>query len=247
MELSEALRANDLKNLIKNVFDIDSHKSKIGNDRDIVVLSFTVESKNPAEDLEHFFEMGYQFVMDAEATTGEMDDGKHRVFVEIERSKHIAEQIMELVDGVKKLTGLEDVRFRYHKEFKSQEATEENLSAKIPVDPNSYDQQVQESTLNNFSNFFRNSYVDNISLLGENIKFKRIYKDAIELKIVDFGAKHDIHESLSGAVMLESKSISETIFLTKYIGDFNITKIGNQFIFENKDHALILEKANVGF
>jgi hypothetical protein len=191
--------------------------------------------------------MGYQFVMDAEATTGEMDDGKHRVFVEIERSTHIAEQIMELVDGIKKLTGLEDVRFRYHKEFKSQEATEENLASKIPVDPNSYDQQVQESTLNNFSNFFRNSYVDNISLLGENIKFKRIYKDAIELRIVDFGAKHDIHESLSGAVMLESKSISETIFLTKYIGDFNITKIGNQFIFENKDHALILEKAHVGF
>jgi hypothetical protein len=247
MNISEALRAGELKHLIKNVFEIDNYKSKIGDDRDIVVLSFTVESKDPADDLERFFEMGYQFVMDAESTTGEMDDNKYRVFVEIERSKDIAEQIAELVDGVKKLTGMEDIRFRYHKEFKSKEATVENLASAIPTDPNTYDQSVKESTLNNFSNFFRNSYVDDINLLGENIKFKRIHKDPIELKIVDFGNKHEIHEGLAGAVMLESKSISETMFLTKYIGDFNITKIGNQFIFENKDYALILEKANVGF
>jgi len=247
MNISEALRPNDLKHLVKNVFDIDSHKSKIGNDRDICVLSFTVESKDPADDLERFFEMGYQFVMDAEATSGEMDDGKYRVFVEIERNKHIAEQIVELVDGLKKITGMEDVRFRYHKEFKSVEATEENLSSKIPVDPNSYDQQVQESTLNNFSNFFRDSYVDDISLLGENIKFKRIYKDPIELKIVDFGNKYDIYDSITGAIRLEGKDMSESLFLTKYIGDFNITKIGNQYVFEKNNHALILEKAHVGF
>jgi len=247
MELNEALRANDLKDLVKNVFDVDAYKSKIGDDRDIVVLSFTVDSKDPADDLERFFEMGYQFVMDSEATSGEMDDGKYRVFVEIERNRHIAEQIMELVDGVKKVTGLDDVRFRYHKEFKSLEATEENLASKIPVDPNTYDQQVQESSLNNFSNFFKDSYLDSVTVLGENIKFKRIYKDPLEFKIVDFGNKYDLHESLKGAVMLESKSISETLFLTKYIGDFNISKIGNQFILENKDYALMLEKANVGF
>jgi hypothetical protein len=247
MNIVEALRPNDLKHLVKNVFDIDSHKSKIGNDRDICVLSFTVESKDPADDLERFFEMGYQFVMDAESTSGEMDDGKYRVFVEIERSKHIAEQIVELVEGLKKITGIEDMRFRYHKEFKSEEATEENLAAKIPSDPNSYDQQVQESTLNNFSNFFRDSYVDDISLLGENIKFKRIYKDPIELKIVDFGNKYDMYDSITGAIRLEGKDMSESLFLTKYIGDFNITKIGNQYVFENNNYALILEKAHVGF
>ena len=158
-----------------------------------------------------------------------------------------AEQIVELVEGLKKITGIEDMRFRYHKEFKSEEATEENLAAKIPSDPNSYDQQVQESTLNNFSNFFRDSYVDDISLLGENIKFKRIYKDPIELKIVDFGNKYDMYDSITGAIRLEGKDMSESLFLTKYIGDFNITKIGNQYVFENNNYALILEKAHVGF
>jgi hypothetical protein len=247
MNVSESLRANDLKDLVKNVFEIDAYKSKIGNDRDIVVLSFTVDGKDPAQDLENFFEMGYGFVMDAESTTGEMDDGKYRVFVEIERNRHIAEQIMELVDGLKQVAKLDDVRFRYHKEFKSIEASEQALSEKIPADPNTYDQRIQESTLNNFSNFFRDSYVDDISLLGENIKFKRVHKDPLTFKIVDFGDRYEIHESLKGAIMLESKDISETLFLTKYIGDFNIIKVGNQYIFEHKSHALILEKANVGF
>lgn len=247
MKISEALREKDLINLVKNVFEIDNYKSKIGNDRDIVVLSFTVDSKDPAEDLENFFEMGYAFVMDAECTTGELDDGKYRVFVEIERNKHIPEQIMELVDGVKKITGMEDIRFRYHKEFKSMEATEENLASKVPTDPDGYDTTIQESGLHNFSNFFRNSYADSIELLGENIKFKRIHKDPVLLKIVDCGEKYEMHESLKGPIMLEGQSIAESLFLTKYIGDYNITKIGNQYIFENKDYALILEKAHVGF
>ena len=56
-----------------------------------------------------------------------------------------------------------------------------------------------------------------------------------------------MYESLTGAIRLEGKDVSESLFLTKYIGDYNITKIGNQYIFENKDYALILEKANVGF
>ena len=99
----------------------------------------------------------------------------------------------------------------------------------------------------NFSNFFKDSYVDDISVLGESIKFKRIHKDPLTFKIINFGDRYEMHESLKGAIMLESKDISETMYLTKYFGNFNINKIGNQYIFENKSYALILEKANVGF
>jgi len=245
--LSESLRAEDLKDLVKNVFEIDNYKSKIGNDRDITVLSFTVDSKDPAEDLERFFEMGYQFVLDAECTSGEMDDGKYRVFVEIERNRHLPEQIVELADGVKKITGLEDLRFRYHKDFKSKEVTEDALKSALPLTPDDYDRVIQESGLNNFSNFFRNSYVDQVELLGESLIFKRIHKDPLQFTIVDFGNKYDMHESIKGPVMLEGQAMAESLYLTKYIGDYNITKVGSYYIFENKDYALILEKANDRF
>jgi hypothetical protein len=242
-----ALRENDLRGLVKDIFEVDNYKSKIGNDRDVCVLTFIVDSKDPAEDLENFIEMGYDFVMDAECTSGELDDGKYRVFVEIERSRHLSEQLVELVDGVSKVTGIEDFRFRYHKEFKSVEATQEQFDKKIPNDPDAYDSAVESSGINNFQEFFINSYVDDVKLLGETLSLKRVYKDLLEFKVVDFGEKYDIHQGIKGPIMLEGNGMAETIYLTKYIGDFNINKIGEQFVLEKDGYALLLEKTNGRF
>ena len=68
-----SLRANDLRDLVKKVFEIDSYKSKIGNDEKIIVLTFTVDREDPAKDMENFIEMGYDFVLDADVSPGETD------------------------------------------------------------------------------------------------------------------------------------------------------------------------------
>jgi len=46
---------------------------------------------------------------------------------------------------------------------------------------------------------------------------------------------------------LEGNGMAETIYLTKYIGDFNINKIGENFVLEKDGYALILEKTNGRF
>ena len=56
----------------------------------------------------NFIEKGYEFVLDADITPGEQSDGTHKVFVEIERTNHIHKQVMEVMDGVSKLTGLRE-------------------------------------------------------------------------------------------------------------------------------------------
>jgi hypothetical protein len=68
MKINESLRAQDLRHMIKKVFGIDSYKSKVGNDEEVVVLSFVVSEEDPAKDLENFIEMGYDFVLDADVT-----------------------------------------------------------------------------------------------------------------------------------------------------------------------------------
>lgn len=237
-----ALRANDLEGLVKNIFEIDSFRSKLGDDAEIVVLSFTVDYADPAQDLENFFEMGYEFVMDADVTSGEMDDGNYKVFVEIERNRKIAEQIMSLVEGLEVLTGVERFKFRYHKSFKSFEATKENLDMIVPKNGSEYEIATSRDKLNNFTNFFSNSYSDEVEVNEDIIKFSRNGSIPIEFKIIDNGNKYEMYDLVDGPVLLESKDMAEVMFLTKMIGNYNITKIGSKFIFENSNSAVILEK-----
>ena len=241
--LNESLRPNDLQNLVKKVFDIDSYKSKIGADYDIVVLSFTVESEDPAKDLENFVEMGYCFVLDADVSPGETDDGTYKVFMELERGRHVAEQIVELLVGIELLTGIPDMRFRYFKSFKSQDATLENLTNAIPVDKESYELSTKRNQLNNFGNFFAKSGVDSVNVINESIIFKKIWADKLSFNILNSGPIRAVYDAIRGPIMIESIDIAEVMFFTKYIGNYNINKIGNSFIFENNGWAITLEKA----
>ena len=63
------LRLGDLKDNVDHIFEIDSFKSKMGTDADIVTLSFSVKEKHAADDLMNFIEKGYPFVLDADANT----------------------------------------------------------------------------------------------------------------------------------------------------------------------------------
>jgi len=242
MNLNESLRAGDLRDLVKKVFEIDSYKSKIGKDEDVVVLSFTVDQEDPAKDLENFFEMGYSFILDADVSPGETDDGTYKVYVELERTRHAPEQIFELIEGVKKLTGLEQIRFRYFKSFKSLEVTVENLKTTVPTDKETYDVATERNVLENFTNFFSNSYVDEIQLLDESITFKRVYSGPVSFDILTSGPKLEVYESVKGPIVLEGKDMAEVMFLTKVIGNYNITKIGSTFIFENNGWAVALKR-----
>lgn len=241
MKLNENLKAGDLRNLVDKVFGIDGHTSKIGNDEDTVVLSFTVRDEEPAKDLENFVEMGYTFVLDADVTPGEGDDGKYQVFVELERSRHVAEQIHEIIEGIKKLTDLEDMRFRYFKGFKSQAATIVALTNSIPKDRTAYKLATEEHRLNNFSEFFKNSYADKM-IVDESLQFKSTYGERVKFEIVNSGPKINVYDSIKGPIMLDHRDISEVLFLTKLIGNYNITKISDTFIFENSGWAVALKR-----
>jgi hypothetical protein len=186
--------------------------------------------------------MGYSFVLDADVTPGETDDGSYQVFVELERNHKVAEQVMEIIEGVNLLADFEGMRFRYFKNFKSEPATLENLYAAIPKDKNAYTVATERNKLDNFQEFFKRSYADKITVLDESISFKKKYKEGITFDIITSGTRENVYNLTAGPIMLEGNSIAETMFLTKIIGDYNITKIGNTFIFENNGWAVALKR-----
>jgi len=237
-----ALHSNDLVHLVSNIFEIDSYASKMGSDNDVVVLSFTVEDHEPATDLVNFIERGYDFVLDADSTPGELKDGRYKVFVEMERNKHVPEQIIEILGGMKRLTGIEDFKFRYYKSFTSIPVSAETLSETIPTSKQDYEVTIKENSLNNFSNFFNRSFIEAISADDEDLIFQKMYSDPLRMRIKGFGTTQAVYESLPGRIMLESKDIAEVLFLSKYLGNYNITKINEVYVFENSGYAVILER-----
>ena len=221
-QLNEDLLAGDLKMLVNHIFEVDSYASKMGDDKDIVVLSFTVESLDPAKDLVRFCERGFDFVLDADHSPGELDDGKYLVFVEIERNRRIAEQINELLSGISKLCEIDNFKFRYHKSFNSLDADMETLREIVPNSKEDYAVKIQEGYLNNFSNFFSNSYLDSIHVENDDIIFKKRYAEPLRMRIKNFGPTREIYDSIKGPIMLEHKDIGEVMFYTKYLGNYNI-------------------------
>jgi hypothetical protein len=62
------------------------------------------------------------------------------------------------------------------------------------------------------------------------------------MRIKEFGTTKEIYESLVGPLMIEGSAIAEIMYLTKYIGNYNVNKIGNLFVFENEGYAITLER-----
>ena len=230
------LLKNDLAHLIDKVVEIDSYKSKMGEDSDIVTLAFSVHGNEPAKDLENFIEKGYPFVLDADVTSGEQTDGTYKVFVEMERNKDIPTNILEIADGVSKLADIEGMRFRYYKNFKSKNLDEENLSASIPVDKESYEIAINETQYENYKNFFTKSYAESIDMLGETLIIKNTDAQPLRFNVTDFGKDTKLDETIN------MKDMGEVIFLSKVLGDYNITKYGDTLVLTNEGYSLHLKR-----
>ena len=239
MNINEALRPADLRYLVSNVFEIDSYTSKMGNDRDVSVISFNVTSKEAAQDLESFIEKGYKFVLDADVSPGEIKEGKYKVFVEMERDKDIGKKIVEILDGVKKLADNDDFKFRYYRSFRSKSADIEALLDAVPTTPEQYENKINEVQMENVDAFFNKSYLESVEIIDDQLTLEKPFNGSLNLVVSDFGLKQRIYESIQGAFQLTPPDISEILYLTKFIGPYNINKIYNQFIIENEGYALV--------
>ena len=240
-----SLQQHDLKDLVDNILEIDGYKSKMGADKDIVTVAFATKTKESADDLASFIERGYTFVLDADATSGEQADGTYKVFVEMQREDEIGEQIMELANGVENLTGMDDIKFRYYKEFRSKPLTLEELNGAVPTDPKLYgvDSDILNDlseSMNNYTNFFNKSMVENITMWSDMLTIKKIWADPVAFKFVDFGPTQTTLDNITESFNIND--FSEIIFLSKYVGDYNITKYGNKLTFENNGQTLVLER-----
>ena len=134
-QFNEGLEHGDLARLVAKRITVDEYKSKIGDDEEIIVITFTVDGKEPAQDLVNFLEKSYDWIIDADASSGELDTGEYLVFIEADRHPSIVENILTMLADLENLTALgqQDWQIVYSKPHAVGTADAESLNSIIPT------------------------------------------------------------------------------------------------------------------
>lgn len=240
--LFEGLRFNDLADSIDNIFTIDQYQSKMGNDRDVMVLRFRAAGREPAIDLMEFIEKGYPFVLDADMSSGEENDGQYSVFVELERNTKAPGNIKDLLDGISQLSGVKNWRFRWHKEISGHDVVDETLSLHIPLTPEDYDLKVEEYKNLEISEFFNQGALDSIVIEDRKITFVKPFAKELTAELIAIGDYNVLKNALQGGIQLDESSRNQVLYLNKFLGNYDINKIEGHFLVRNGEKAVILSK-----
>lgn len=145
--LLEGLQYRDLEGMMKPTIHVDEFSSKMGDDEDIIVISFFVRDKQAAKDLVAWFEKGYDFVLDADRSPGEIKPSRYLVYVEMRRRSAAPQYVAELIDDLTTLTEHEPEDWIMHYNGQTQPWSEETFAKSVPLTPNEY-RATHETDLN---------------------------------------------------------------------------------------------------
>lgn len=173
-QLLEGLQYKDLDGMIKPTVHVDEFASKMGDDEDIIVLSFFVRSKQAAKDLMAWFEKGYDFVLDADCSPGEVKPNRFLVYVELRRRNAASEQVAELLDDLSTLTEHNANDWTMHYDGKDVEFSPEEFAKLVPLTPKDYARQTDQDL--------------NEMRIAAGIDTKKIYKVDSELRALQAAA-----------------------------------------------------------
>ena len=137
--VSESLAENDLKWLVSEIAFIDMHKTKLGDDKDYIVLAIAINDHSPAHDLATFIENSPFDFEDVEVSPATDSKGRYLVYVELRRDGQAFNTINKILKDSEKLTGIESWKFKTMGNGAEQDLTPENFAASIVTDPAEYE------------------------------------------------------------------------------------------------------------
>ena len=154
--LFEGLKQNDLKRLVRNDVFIDEYSSKMGENRDVITTSLKITDRAPAEDLVRFLEKGYEFILDADVSSGEKTDGDYLVFFEVPRTEEYPDQLQTVLNGLSQLCGIDEWMFKYKNIDTKYPISKLTIKEKVPLTAEGFEQlQKDNAVLENMKGIAR--------------------------------------------------------------------------------------------
>ncbi len=143
--LFESLGFKDLDGLMKPTIHVDEFSSKMGDDDDIIVLSFFLRDSQAAKDLMSWFEKGYDFVLDADRSPGEIKPNRFLVYVEIRRRSTAGGHVEMLLNDLNTLTEFEDSSdWTMHYRGKTIPFSRDAFDQLVPLSPRAYRERYEK-------------------------------------------------------------------------------------------------------
>ena len=142
--LSESLAFKDLEGLMKPTIHVDEFSSKMGDDDDIIVISFFVRDPQAAKDLMNWFEKGYDFVVDADRSPGEIKPNRFLVYVELRRRSTAGGHVEQLLNDLNTLTEFELDDWSMHYKGKDVPFSRDEFDSLVPLSPRAYRERYEK-------------------------------------------------------------------------------------------------------
>lgn len=146
--LKEGLDYLDMKGQIDPKISVDEYAAKMGDDSNIVTLTFILQSKLAADDLVNWLELGYDYVLDASVSDGELEPNKWLVFVEMKRRSNVPQKIEQILSDLETLTGLKLDEWKVMINDKFYKADADTLQNHIILSPIEYKKETGDDELN---------------------------------------------------------------------------------------------------
>ena len=77
---------------------------------------------------------------------------------------------------------------------------------------------------------------------GDVITIHKPFDKKVQLRMIKEGATDKILEGTTDPISVDQEATSEIFWLTKVLGDYDIKKVGDKFVFDNNGQSMILQR-----
>ena len=146
---------------------------------------------------------------------------------------------MEMLYGLSRLTNVNDWEYKFYKNNELVKATTENLRS-IPNSPKMYEASMQKFRTEEVRSFFDKTLMDDLTLDENIITIHKPFGNVYKFEMVDEG----INEGVNEAPAVDEHAMAEIFWLTKVMGNYDINKYGENFLFTNGSKTKLLKRVN---
>lgn len=198
------LKSGDLKDTVLKKISLDEFEPKTGNEKDVAVVGFYLNTEGAAQDLYNFLGGSIVENRDVEVSPNPNDDGYYMVFVEMDRTESLIDDLQEMLAEMENVSGKLDwqVKTPYIDEYISlaeadkyiQTDSDDYLTASEYKDKLAAD--LEKANLESMQHENILEFLQASNLLDAGINDNKVVmrgaRDVAQLEIVNFGPAKDI-------------------------------------------------------